>query len=70
MFRMQHQLKQQLGRDPVIEEVAEAMDISSEKIQQMSKDAQYTLYIVRENSANVQGRSIYLITRYANLVRK
>jgi RNA polymerase primary sigma factor len=43
MFRMQHQLKQQLGRDPVIDEIAEAMEISSAKIQQMSKDAQYTL---------------------------
>ena len=43
MFRMQHQLKQQLGRDPEIDEIAEAMGISSEKIQQMSKDAQYTL---------------------------
>jgi len=39
MFRMQHHLKQQLERDPVVAEVAEAMGVTSEKIQQMTKDA-------------------------------
>ena len=43
MFRMQHQLGQQLGRDPEVAEIAEAMGVTSEKIQQMSKDAQYPL---------------------------
>jgi RNA polymerase primary sigma factor len=43
LFRMQHQLGQQLGRDPGPAELAEAMGVSSEKIQQISKDAQFPL---------------------------
>jgi RNA polymerase primary sigma factor len=43
MFRMQHQLRQHLGRDPEITEIAEAMDVPPDKIQQMSKDALYPL---------------------------
>jgi RNA polymerase primary sigma factor len=43
MFRMQHQLRQQLGRDPGVAETAEAMGVTSEVIQQMSKDAKNPL---------------------------
>ncbi|GAG29841.1 unnamed protein product, partial [marine sediment metagenome] len=50
MFRMQHQLKQQLGRDPSVAEIAKAMDLPSEKIQQMSKDAQFPLSLEMPNS--------------------
>jgi RNA polymerase primary sigma factor len=50
MFRMQHQLRQQLGRDPRVAEIAKAMDLTSEKIQQMSKDAQYPLSLEMPNS--------------------
>ena len=40
MIRMQHQLRPQLGRNPGVAERAEAMGVTSEKIQQMSKEAQ------------------------------
>jgi RNA polymerase primary sigma factor len=43
MFRIQYQLKQKLGRDPNISETAEAMGVTSEKIEEISKDAQYPL---------------------------
>lgn len=43
MFRTQHQLRQQLGKDPGVEDIAEAMDVSSGKIRQMFKNAQYPL---------------------------
>ncbi|HSF83644.1 MAG TPA: sigma-70 family RNA polymerase sigma factor [Anaerolineales bacterium] len=45
MFFIQHQLSQQLGRDPDVAELADTMGLSSEKIRQMSKDAQYPLSI-------------------------
>jgi RNA polymerase primary sigma factor len=45
MFRIQHQLRQQLGRDPGVAEMAEAMSVTPERIQQMSKDAQFPLSI-------------------------
>jgi len=41
--RNKHQLKQQLGRDPGTIEIAEAMGIKTEKIQQMSKRTQFPL---------------------------
>jgi RNA polymerase primary sigma factor len=50
MFRTQHRLKQELGRDPIVAEIAKAMDLSPEKIQQMSKDAQYPLSLEMPNS--------------------
>jgi len=56
MFRMKHQLKQQLGRDPGIAEIAEAMGVTSEKIQQMSKDAQYPLSL--DTPVSVEGESV------------
>jgi RNA polymerase primary sigma factor len=45
MFRIQHQLRQQLGRDPGVAEMAEAMSVTPERIQQMYKDAQFPLSI-------------------------
>ena len=45
MFRIQHQLRQQLGRDPDVAEIADRMGLTSEKIEQMSKDSQFPLSI-------------------------
>lgn len=45
MFHIQHQLSQQLGRDPDVAEIADRMGLTSEKIEQMYKDAQYPLSI-------------------------
>jgi RNA polymerase primary sigma factor len=42
-FRLKHQLKQQLGRDPNTEEIAEAMGVTTEKIRQLFKYAQIPL---------------------------
>jgi len=43
MFRMQNQLRQQLEREPEVSEIAEAMGVSTEKIQQLSKNARIPL---------------------------
>jgi RNA polymerase primary sigma factor len=43
MFRMQHQLRQQMGREPLVSEIAEAMGVPSWKIQQLFSDAQFPL---------------------------
>jgi RNA polymerase primary sigma factor len=43
MFRIQNQFRQQLGREPEVSEIAEAMGVSSEKIQQLSKNARIPL---------------------------
>ncbi len=51
MFRIQHHLRQQLGRDPTVVEIAKAMDLTPEKIQQMSKDAQFPLSLEMPNSS-------------------
>ena len=56
MFRMQHQLSQQLGRDPEVAEIAEAMGVTSEKIQQMSKYAQYPLSL--DKPISIDGDSV------------
>ena len=56
MFRTQHQLSQQLGRDPEVAEIAEAMGVTSEKIQQMSKYAQYPLSL--DMPISVEGDSV------------
>jgi RNA polymerase primary sigma factor len=45
MFRIQHQLAQQLGRDPGVAEIAEAMGVPPERIEQMTKDAQLPLSV-------------------------
>jgi len=55
MFRMQYQLKQQLGRDPDVAEIAEVMGVTSDKIQQMSKVAQYPLSL--DMPVSVEGDS-------------
>jgi RNA polymerase primary sigma factor len=43
MFRMQNKLKQELGRDPGVPELAAAIGVDSEKIEQMLKYAQFPL---------------------------
>jgi RNA polymerase primary sigma factor len=43
LFRTQHLLRQQMGKDPGVDEIAEAMGLTSEKIHQMFKDAQFPL---------------------------
>jgi RNA polymerase primary sigma factor len=43
MYRVQHKLNQKLGREPKQAEIAETLGESLEKIQQLSKDAQFTL---------------------------
>jgi RNA polymerase primary sigma factor len=45
MFRIQHQLVQRLGRDPGVGEIAEAMSVTADRVQQMSKDAQFPLSV-------------------------
>jgi RNA polymerase primary sigma factor len=45
MFYMQHQLRQELGREPDVAEIAEIMGLTPKKIKQMYKDAQYPLSI-------------------------
>ena len=56
MFRTQHQLSQQLGRDPEVAEIAEVMGVTSEKIQQMSKYAQYPLSL--DKPISIDGDSV------------
>ncbi len=43
MFRIQNQLRQQLGKEPEVSEIAEAMGVTSEKIQLMFKHARFPL---------------------------
>jgi RNA polymerase primary sigma factor len=43
MFRTQHHLRQKLGRDPEVLEVAEAMAVPTEVVQQLARIAQFTL---------------------------
>jgi RNA polymerase primary sigma factor len=43
MFRMQNHLRQQIGREPEESEIAEAMGVSTEKIQQLTKNARIPL---------------------------
>ncbi len=43
MFRVQNHLKQELGRDPGVPELAAAIGVDSEKIEQMLKYAQFPL---------------------------
>jgi RNA polymerase primary sigma factor len=43
LFRMQHQLKQQLGRDPKVEELAEALDIPNAKVQRIIRVSRFPL---------------------------
>jgi len=43
MFRVQHKLKQSLGRDPKNHEIAEALDITSEKVEHLLRIARHPL---------------------------
>ncbi len=43
MFRTQHKLKQSLGRDPITEEVAEALGIAPSKVENMLQFARHPL---------------------------
>ncbi len=56
MFRMQHQLSQQMGREPEVSEIAEAMGLTSEKIQQLLKDARFPLSL--ETPMSDEGDSV------------
>ncbi|MFC1996179.1 sigma-70 family RNA polymerase sigma factor [Chloroflexota bacterium] len=43
MFRIQYKLKQTLGRDPSIDEIANALDITSEKVEHLLRIARHPL---------------------------
>jgi RNA polymerase primary sigma factor len=43
MLRIQHQLKQKYGRDPTMEEVAEALDVPPKKVEEMIQLARHPL---------------------------
>jgi RNA polymerase primary sigma factor len=43
MFRTQHQLRQDLGRDPTMDELASAIDVSPSKVRDMLRIAKHTL---------------------------
>jgi RNA polymerase primary sigma factor len=45
MFRIRHKFKQDLGRDPTIDEIAETLQVSPSKIQNMMRVAQHPLSI-------------------------
>jgi RNA polymerase primary sigma factor len=45
MFRKQHELRQDLGRSPEIEEIAEGLQIPTDRVQYMLRVAQYPLSI-------------------------
>jgi RNA polymerase primary sigma factor len=45
MFRTQHELKQDLGRNPETEEIAEALEVSPPRVRYMMGVAQYPLSI-------------------------
>ena len=51
LFRMQHQIRQQTGREPEVSEIAEALDVTSEKVQQMFEDARFPLSLETPISA-------------------
>jgi RNA polymerase primary sigma factor len=56
MFRVQNQFRQQMGREPEVSELAEAMDVSSEKIQQLSMNARIPLSL--EMPMSVEGDGV------------
>jgi len=55
MFRIQNQFRQQMGREPEVSEIAEAMGVSSEKIQQLSKNARIPLSLDMPMSVDGDG---------------
>jgi RNA polymerase primary sigma factor len=56
MFRTQHELKQDLGRDPEVEEIAEALLDSPARVQDMMRVAQYPISL--ETPATFDGDSV------------
>jgi RNA polymerase primary sigma factor len=56
MFRTQHELKQDLGRDPEVEEIAEALLDSPARVQDMMRVAQYPISL--ETPATYEGDSV------------
>ena len=56
MFRMQHQLQLHMGREPEISEIAEAMGMSPEEIQQLFKNARIPLSL--EMPISVEGDGV------------
>lgn len=43
MMREQHRLQQELGRTPTTEELADALDVTTEKVEQMAKVSQFPI---------------------------
>jgi len=56
MFRTQHELKQNLGRDPAIEEIAEALQVYPTRVEYMMRVAQHNLSI--ETPTTLEGDSV------------
>ena len=56
MFRIQHNLRQHMGREPEVSEIAEAMGMSPEKIQQLFKNARIPLSL--EMPISVEGDGV------------
>jgi RNA polymerase primary sigma factor len=56
MFRTQHELRQGLGRDPKVEEIAEALKVPSTRVQYMMQVAQYPLSL--ESPTTFEGGSV------------
>jgi RNA polymerase primary sigma factor len=50
MFRSQHKLRQKLGREPEIEEIADAFDVPPIRIENMMRLAQHPLSLEMPNS--------------------
>lgn len=50
LFRIQHQLKQELGRDPEIEEIARALDIPPEQVTYLLRIARHPLSLEKPTS--------------------
>ncbi|MEW6717874.1 MAG: sigma-70 family RNA polymerase sigma factor [Chloroflexota bacterium] len=56
MYRVQHQIKQGLGREPTVEELAEALEASPSKVRYMQRVAQHPLSL--EMPTNVEGDKV------------
>ena len=56
LFRMKHTLKQRLGKDPSISEIAEALALTPETVQQLYKEAQFPISL--EMPLSFDGESI------------
>ena len=56
MFRTQHQLRQELDRDPTTEELAEALTVPTSKVQDMMRVAKHTLSL--EMPTNHEGDAV------------